>query len=63
MIVYVTVKSEMQTRIYEGVTEWDVLERGNKWFLYLRDYDKTAREKYTECFIALDDVNRFCIER
>ena len=63
MIVYVTLKSEMTTRIYEGVSEWDFVERGNKWFLYLRDNDKTTRGRYTECFIIIDDIIRISIER
>lgn len=56
MTAYIKVKSEMESMIYKNLMRFDVVQKGELWFLYLEV------GCYQNIYIALDDILRFTIK-
>ena len=56
MTAYIKVKSEMESMIYKNLMRFDVVQKGELWFLYLKV------GCYQNIYIALDDILRFTIK-
>ena len=56
MKAFIKVKSEMESITYMDVKRFDVVQKGEFWFLYLEV------GCYTKIYIELDDILRFTIK-